>query len=152
MIFLYAFGNALEKELGAGKTFLAFFAGGILSLSLGIFFYNPNALLVGASAAIFTMTAVVMLVKPLKFSFIFFMPLGLVALIYIIYNVVAVETGVEGNVAYISHIIGFAVGIPLGVLWSKNLVKNLLITLGLLILYLFIILIVTPYVLRLLGI
>jgi membrane associated rhomboid family serine protease len=135
-----------------GKTFLAFFAGGILSLSLGIFFYNPNALLVGASAAIFTMTAVVMLVKPLKFSFIFFMPLGLVALIYIIYNVVAVETGVEGNVAYISHIIGFAVGIPLGVLWSKNLVKNLLITLGLLILYLFIILIVTPYVLRLLGI
>jgi membrane associated rhomboid family serine protease len=152
MIFLFAFGNALEKELGVGKTFLAFFAGGILSLSLGIFFYNPNALLVGASAAIFTMTAVVMLVKPLKFSFIFFMPLGLVALIYIIYNVVAVETGVEGNVAYISHIIGFAVGIPLGVLWSKNLVKNLLITLGLLILYLFIILIVTPYVLRLLGI
>ena len=151
MIFLYAFGNALEKEVGAGKSFLAFFTGGILSLLFGIFFYNPNALLVGASAAIFTITAVVMLVKPLKFSFIFFMPLGLVALIYIIYNVLAVQTGSEGNVAYVSHVIGFAVGVPLGVMWSKNLVRNLLITLGLLILYLIIIFAVTPYLLHLLG-
>lgn len=152
MIFLYAFGNALEKEVGTGKTFLAFFLGGILSLLFGVFFYNPNVYLVGASAAIFTLTAVVMLVKPLKFSFIFFMPLGLVAIIYIIYNVVAVQAGVEGNVAYISHVIGFAAGIPLGIAWSKNLVRNLLITLGLLILYLFIIFVLTPYLLQLLGV
>lgn len=151
MIFLFAFGNALEKEVGAGKTFLAFFAGGILALLLGVFFYNPYVLLVGASAAIFTLTAVVMLVKPLKFSFIFFMPLGLVAIIYIIYNVIAVQTGAEGNVAYFSHIIGFSVGIPLGAIWSKNLIRNLLIALGLLILYLFIIFIMTPYLLALLG-
>ena len=151
MIFLYAFGNALEKEVGTEKTFLAFFAGGIISLILGVFFYNPDIYLVGASAAIFTLAAVVMLVKPLKFSFVFFMPLGLVALIYIIYNVVAVQTGAEGNVAYFSHVIGFTVGIPLGIMWSKNLVKNLLITLGLLILYLFIIFILTPYLLSLLG-
>jgi membrane associated rhomboid family serine protease len=110
MIFL--FGNALEKEMGAAKTYLSFFMGGVLALLFGVFFYNPNALLVGASAAIFTLTAVVLLVKPLKFSFIFFMPLGLVALIYIIYNVMAVPTGAEGNVAYISHVLGFAVGIP----------------------------------------
>jgi len=152
MIFLYAFGNALEKEVGTEMTFLAFFAGGIISLLLGVFFYNPNVYLVGASAAIFTLTAVVMLVKPLKFSFIFFMPLGLVALIYVVYNVIAVQTGAEGNVAYFSHVIGFAAGIPLGIIWSKNLFKNLLITLGLLILYLFIILILTPYVLSFLGI
>lgn len=152
MIFLYAFGNALEKEVGAGKTYLAFFTGGVLSLLFGAFFYNPNVYLIGASAAIFTLIAVVLLVKPLKFSFIFFMPLGLVALIYIIYNVVAVQTGLEGNVAYISHVIGFSVGIPLGVMWSKNLVKNLLITLGLLILYLFIIFILTPFLLQLLGV
>jgi len=151
MIFLFAFGNALEKEVGAGKTFLAFFAGGILALLLGVFFYNPQVLLVGASAAIFTLTAVVMLVKPLKFSFIFFMPLGLVAIIYIIYNVITVQTGAEGNVAYFSHIIGFAVGIPLGVMWSKNLIRNLLITLGLLAFYLFIIFVLTPYLLNLLG-
>jgi membrane associated rhomboid family serine protease len=151
MIFLFAFGNALEKEMGAGKTYLSFFGGGVLALIFGVFFYNPNALLVGASAAIFTLTAVVLLVKPLKFSFIFFMPLGLVALIYIIYNVVAIQTGAEGNVAYISHIIGFAVGIPLGVMWSKNLVRNLLITVGLLILYIFIIWVLVPFLLQLFG-
>jgi membrane associated rhomboid family serine protease len=152
MVFLFAFGNALEKEVGAEKTFLAFFAGGILSLLLGVFFYSPGVYLVGASAAIFSLTSVVLLVKPLKFSFIFFMPLGLVALIYIVYNIVAVQTGVEGNVAYISHIIGFAVGIPLGVMWSKNLVKNLFITLGLLVLYVFLIFVLNPYLLGWLGI
>ena len=151
MIFLFAFGNALEKEMGAGKTYLSFFGGGVIALIFGVFFYNPNALLVGASAAIFTLTAVVLLVKPLKFSFIFFMPLGLVALIYIIYNVVAIQTGAEGNVAYISHVIGFAVGIPLGAMWSKNLARNLLITVGLLILYLFIIWVLTPFLLQLFG-
>jgi membrane associated rhomboid family serine protease len=151
MIFLYAFGNALEKEVGTEKTLLAFFAGGIISLLVGVFFYNPDIYLVGASAAIFTLTAAVMLVKPLKFSFIFFMPLGLVASIYIIYNVVAVQTGIEGDVAYFSHVVGFAVGIPFGLVWSKNLAKNLLITLGLLILYLFIIFILAPYLLSLLG-
>src|SRR4030065_63721 len=120
MIFLYAFGNALEKEVGAGKTYLAFFAGGILSFLLGVFFYDPSVFMVGASAAIFTLTAVVMLVKPLKFSFIFLMPLGLVAIIYIIYNVVAVQSGVEGTIAYISHVIGFAIGVPFGISLAKN--------------------------------
>jgi membrane associated rhomboid family serine protease len=68
MIFLFAFGNVLEKEMGACKTYISFFLGGVLALIFGVFFYNPNALLVGASAAIFTLIAVVLLVKPLKFS------------------------------------------------------------------------------------
>lgn len=152
MIFLFVFGNALENEVGAEKTYLAFFLGGIFALVLGIFFYNPDVLLIGDSAAIFTLTAVIMLVKPLKFSFIFFMPLGLVAIIYLVYNVVAVQAGAEGNIAYISHLIGFSVGIPLGMMWSKNLKRNLLITFGLLTLYLFIIFVVAPYLLSLLEI
>jgi membrane associated rhomboid family serine protease len=154
MLFLYAFGNSLENEVGPAKTLLAFFVGGTLSFLLGTAgnFYEPSVYLVGASAAIFTLTAVVLLVKPLKFSFIFLMPLGLVAIIYIIYNVVAVQTGVEGNIAYISHVIGFAIGIPLGIAWSKNLLKNLLITIGLLLLYFFITIILLPYILQLLGI
>ncbi len=151
MIFLYAFGNALEKEVGATKTYAAFFTGGVLSFLLGVFFYDPNVYLIGASAAIFTLTSVVLLVKPLKFSLIFFMPLGLVALIYIMFNIVAVQTGMEGNVAYVSHVIGFAVGIPLGAMWSKNLVRNLLITLGLLVLYFLVVFFLIPYVVSLLG-
>jgi hypothetical protein len=152
MVFLYVFGNTLEKEVGAGKTMLAFFAGGILSLIAGIFYYGPGVFLVGASAAIFTLTAAVMLVKPLKFSFIFFMPLGLVALAYIIYNVIAVYTGVEGNVGYFSHIVGFAVGLPLGAAWTKNLLRNLLIALGLLFLYVLISILLLPLLLQMIGI
>jgi membrane associated rhomboid family serine protease len=151
MIFLYVFGNTLEKEVGTGKTLSAFFVGGILSFLLGIFFYAPSDFLVGASAAIFTLTAVVLLVKPLKFSFIFFMPLGLVVIIYLIYNIFAVQSGVEGNVAYASHLIGFAVGIPMGIAWTKNLTKNLLITVGLLLLYLAIALILILYLTQILG-
>jgi membrane associated rhomboid family serine protease len=151
MIFLYVFGNTLEKEVGTGKTLSAFFVGGILSFLLGIFFYAPSDFLVGASAAIFTLTAVVLLVKPLKFSFIFFMPLGLVVIIYLIYNIFSVQSGVEGNVAYASHLIGFAVGIPMGIAWTKNLTKNLLITVGLLLLYLAIALILILYLTQILG-
>jgi membrane associated rhomboid family serine protease len=150
MIFLYVFGNTLEKEVGASKTFLAFFTGGILAFLLGVFFYAPSTFIVGASGAIFTLTAVVMLVKPLKFSFLFFMPVGLVAVLYFVYNVLAVQFGLEGNVAYVSHIIGFAIGIPFGLLWGKNMLKNILITLVLFIVYLIIILLIIPYVLQLL--
>jgi membrane associated rhomboid family serine protease len=151
MLFLYVFGNTLEKEVGAGKTLAAFFIGGVLSFLLGVFAYAPDVYLVGASAAIFTLTAVVLLVKPLKFSFIFLMPLGFVALIYTIYNVVAICTGVEGNVAYVSHVIGFAIGIPIGAVWTKNLRRNLLVTLGLLVLYVFFASVVAPYILGVIG-
>jgi membrane associated rhomboid family serine protease len=152
MIFLYVFGNTLEKEVGASKTVLAFFVGGVLAFLVGIPFFAPSAFIVGASAAIFTLTAVVMLVKPLKFSFFFLMPVGLVAIIYFVYNVLAVQLGVESNVAYISHLIGFGVGIPLGVKWGKNVLKNMLITIGLFLLYLIIVLLIIPFILESLGI
>lgn len=115
MLFLFVFGNTLESELETKKTFLAFFIGGILTFLIGSFFYEPSTFMIGASSAIFTLTAIVMLVKPLKFSLLFLMPQGLVAIIYFTYNAFAVHFGIEGNVAYISHVIGFAIGIPLGI-------------------------------------
>jgi len=62
------------------------------------------------------------------------MPQGLVAILYFIYNIAAVYFEVQGNVAFISHIIGFAIGIPFGIVWSKDWKRNLLITFGLLVL------------------
>ena len=152
MLFLFVFGNTLEKEVGAPKTLLAFFVGGTISFLLGIFFYAPPTFLVGASAAIFTLTAVVMLVKPLKFSIFFLMPVGLIAIIYLVYNVLAVYFGAEGNIAYISHVIGFAIGVPFGAAWSKNLLRNLLITIGLFIIYLVIAYVLIPYLLQIISV
>ena len=91
--------------------------------------------MLGASAAIFSVASAVMLIAPLTFSIIFLAPVGAVALLYFLYNVAAVYYGISGNVAYISHIIGFALGIPFGISWSKKWKRNLGISIILLLLY-----------------
>ena len=151
MVFLFVFGNTLEKELKSAKTLTAFFIGGSISFLLSTFFYDPTVPMIGASAAIFTLASIVMLVKPLKFSFLFLMPLGLVAIIYFIYNMTAVYFGGQGGVAYISHVIGFIIGIPFGISWSKKWALNLIITIGLLLFYLFLIFILVPSILDILS-
>lgn len=139
MIFLYIFGNTLENELGETWMIIPFFVGGTASFLISTIFYDPATYQIGASAAIFTLTAIIMLVKPLKFSFYFLMPQGLVAIIYFTYNLLAVYYGFQGNISYIGHVIGFTIGIPFGIAASKDWIKNLLITAGLFITYLFII-------------
>ena len=147
MLFLYVFGNTLEEDLGPKKTLGVFFFGGTLSFLLSLFFYDASTPLIGASAAIFTLAAIVMLIKPLKFSILLFMPQGLVAILYFVYNALAVYYGAEGNIAYVAHLIGFAIGIPFGLAWSKNWFKNLLITIALLAVYLLVVVILIPYIL-----
>lgn len=147
MVFLYVFGNTLESISGSRKMLFAFFLGGLLSFPLSIPFFPHDATFVGASAAIFTLTAVVMLMKPLRFSWLLLMPVGLGAILYFLYNAVAVYYDLQSDVAYISHIIGFSVGLPLGISWSANWKRNLLISIGLLIVYVIILHIVTLYVL-----
>lgn len=147
MLFLYVFGNTIEEDLGASKTLGAFFVGGVVSFLLSLLFYDAAIPLIGASAAIFTLASIVMLIKPLKFSILFFMPQGLVAILYFVYNAVAVYYGAEGNVAYIAHIIGFAIGIPFGLAWSKSWLRNLLITIALLAVYLIVVAFLIPIIL-----
>ena len=138
MIFLYIFGNTLENELGETWMIIPFFIGGTSSFLISTLFYDPITYQIGASAAIFTLTAIIMLVKPLKFSFYFLMPQGLVAIIYFTYNLLAVHYGFQGNISYIGHVIGFTIGIPFGIVASKDWIKNLLITAGLFLIYLLI--------------
>jgi membrane associated rhomboid family serine protease len=133
--------------VGATKTLTVFFIGGILSFLLSLLFYNSATPLIGASATIFTLSAIVMLTKPLKLSIII-LPQGLITILYFVYNALAIYAGIEGNVAYIAHIIGFAIGIPFGLAWSKNWLKNLLISIALLIGYSIIVGIVIPAILN----
>lgn len=145
MLFLFVFGNTLEKMIGRNYHLAVFFIGGftafLLPAVLGI--YSPDTGMLGASAAIFTLAACVMLMKPLKFSWLFMAPQGLVAIIYFVYNALIVTDaaafkglGVDPSVAYIAHVIGFTVGIPFGIAWSNHWKKNLVITLGLFAIYL----------------
>ena len=152
MIFLYVFGNTLESVTDSRKMLVAFFVGGILSFSLSLPFFPPDATFVGASAAIFTLTAVVMLLKPLRFSWLLLMPVGLVAVLYFMFNAVAVYYHLQGDVAYVSHIIGFSIGIVFGISWSAQWKRNLLISLGLLATYFVLLYFLTNYVLPSLGV
>ncbi len=152
MIFLYVFGNTLESVTDSRKMLVAFFTGGILSFPLSLPFFPPDATFVGASAAIFTLTAVVMLLKPLRFSWLLLMPVGLVAVLYFMFNAVAVYYHLQGDVAYVSHIIGFSIGMVFGISWSAQWKRNLLISLGLLATYFVLIYFLTNYLLPSLGV
>ena len=148
MIFLYVFGNTLESVTNSkGKLLTTFFVGGILSFPLSIAFFPPDTSFVGASAAIFTLAAVVMLLKPLRFSWLLLMPVGMVAIVYFLYNALAVYFQLQSGVAYVSHIIGFLLGVPFGIAWSPNWKKNLVISLILLAVYFVALYIITQYVL-----
>ena len=59
MFFLYVFGSTLEDVVGAKKTTAAFLFGGFFSFLLSLLFYSWDIPMIGASAAIFTLAAVV---------------------------------------------------------------------------------------------
>ncbi len=141
MIFLYVFGKVVEEQAGAKMTLAAFLVGGVGSLMISSFFYGFDVAMIGASGAIFTLAAAAMLIKPLKSSLFFlFIPLGLIAILYFIFNVFAVALGFGGNVGYVAHVAGFLIGVPLGMAFSKGeWAKNLGITILLLIAFLAII-------------
>jgi len=133
MLFLFVFGSTLEKTLGPRQLVTIFFTGGFASFIIGAAFTPGATGMLGASAAIFALAACVMLVRPLKFSWLFLAPQGLIAVIYFIYNLVIVYEksripGYDPHIAYIAHIIGFLSGIPFGIALSDHWKRNLLIT------------------------
>jgi membrane associated rhomboid family serine protease len=134
VLFLFVFGNTLEKTVGARKLLLIFFTGGLTGFILGVAYLPRATGMLGASAAIFALAGCVMLVRPLKFSGLFLAPQGLIAVIYFVYNVIVVYEksripGYDPQVAYVAHIIGFIVGLPFGIALSDHWKRNLLITL-----------------------
>jgi membrane associated rhomboid family serine protease len=134
MLFLYVFGSGLEDEVGALRTAAVFFTGGVLSFILSIPFY-PGARMVGASAAIFAVMAAVLLVRRPVCSILFLSPIGPLVIVFFIFNLIAIQNGTMGNVAYISHAIGFVIGLFFGAQWNKNWKKSLLFTILLLLGY-----------------
>ncbi|MDW7774822.1 MAG: rhomboid family intramembrane serine protease [Methanosarcinales archaeon] len=134
MVFLFLFGTFLEDEVGAFRTGVAFITGGTITFLLSIPFY-PNSDMVGASAAIFTLMAVVLLVREPCLSGRFLSPIGPLAILFFIFNLVDIQSGTLGNVAYISHAIGFVLGLFMGAGWNKEWKESLVFTLLLLTVY-----------------
>jgi membrane associated rhomboid family serine protease len=96
---------------------------------------------VGASGAISTVIAMVMLYDPWKLSFLlvgFPMPLGVAGLTFVLLNFWMANKPIDNtasmHVAYSVHIIGFALGILFSILlnpdWKKNLLACILLFIG----------------------
>ncbi len=134
MLFLYIFGYILEEDAGSWRFAAVFFTGGILAFILSIPFY-PGEKMLGASAAIFAVMAAVLLIRQPGYSFQFLSPIGPLALLFFIFNIIAIRSGQQENVAYVAHIIGFIIGLFFGARWNKEWVKSLMYTLVLLVVY-----------------
>ena len=72
---------------------------------------------------------------------------GLVAILYFLHNALSVYYQLQSDVAYFSHIIGFTLGLPFGIAWSSQWKRNLLISVGLLVAYFVLLLLITTYLL-----
>ena len=55
LLFLFVFGNTLEKTVGARKLLMIFFTGGFTSFILGVVYLPRGTGMLGASAAIFAL-------------------------------------------------------------------------------------------------
>ena len=65
----------------------------------------------------------------------FLSPIGPLSILFFIFNLVAVNSKEPGNIAYISHAIGFVIGLFFGVAWNDEWKKTLAFTIVLLALY-----------------
>ncbi len=136
---LIFFGHAVEKDLGSGKMLVIFFLGALVGDLFSLFVYPWDALSIGASAGIFALVGVGMLVRPVDLSFYPFIvpvPLIFLGLLYALYNVYGFIFNAEPNVSYIAHFGGLAVGLLFGFHYGgwKRGIKTILITLGIMVL------------------
>jgi membrane associated rhomboid family serine protease len=149
MLALFFFGRALEEDMPNDKFLFIFILGGIVGNLVSMFFYPPSEFFVGASGAIFTVMGVAMVKKP--FEFIFFptmipVPLILVGILYTLYTVLAFFFGGDPNVAYTAHLGGLALGMMYG-FYDVGLKRGFFV-----VLLMFIVLLILPFVLGILGI
>lgn len=117
VLVLVFFGLAVESEIGWKKTALIFFLGAFAGDALSLLVYAPSEIAVGASAGIFALIGVGMLVRPVDLSFyplIVPIPLALLGLGYAIYNAFGFVANIDPQVSYIAHFGGLFVGLVFG--------------------------------------
>ncbi len=113
----FFFGAAVEKELGAARMLAIFFLGAFAGDLLSLLFYAPSEIAVGASAGVFALIGVGMLVKPMDLSFyplIVPIPLVFLGVFYALYNAYAYFFTPDPAISYIAHFGGLAVGLAFG--------------------------------------
>ncbi len=112
------FSAAVESELGGRRTLLLFLAGGIAGDLFSLLFYPFDSISVGASAGVFALVGAGILVRPVDLSlypFVVPVPLALLGMLYIIYNIYGLLFDITSNISYAGHFGGMTVGLLAGV-------------------------------------
>jgi membrane associated rhomboid family serine protease len=134
MLFLYVFGNNVEDRFGRVWFLLFYLLVGVVA-TYGFAFTRPDSVepLVGASGAISGVLGAYLVLFPRArvlslVSFLFFLPLRLPAWIvlgvwFLLQAVYAEGAGVSGGgeVAYLVHVIGFALGVLCAALVAQRM-------------------------------
>jgi len=124
MFILFIFGIPVEEALGVKKFLSLYFISGIgaallfIALSLG----TPEALLIGASGAVFGVVAAYGFLFPRNWIFIFFIPVPAMfavvalAVLEILFGVFTLQPGV----ANFGHLGGIITGVLLMIIWRRK--------------------------------
>ncbi|MCK9191744.1 MAG: rhomboid family intramembrane serine protease [Sphaerochaetaceae bacterium] len=116
MLSLYIFGQALEKRIGTKEFLLFYFSVGILAGIASFAFYyfaGQNAVLLGASGAIYGLLLLFAVFFPFARIYVFgLLPVKAPFLIlgYFLIEVFSQVSGVNGGVAHLTHLSGLAFG------------------------------------------
>ncbi len=120
MVFLYAFGNAVEDRLGKVGYLFFYLAGGVVAgLGHGLIETNP---VLGASGSVSAVTGAYLALFPLSnvtivYWFIRFGEFEIASILLILFQVaqdVLLQVGGVGNTAYLAHLAGYFCGFTLG--------------------------------------
>jgi membrane associated rhomboid family serine protease len=137
MLALLIFGSRVEHIVGPKKMLISFFTGGVIGMLLGRYYYPLGESMIGASGAICTFIAILLLFDPWRWSIILTiipMPLGAAGIFYLLLNIYLsahhnlADNDGASKVAYEMHVIGFFIGIIFGAVWSPHWKKNLLLS------------------------
>jgi membrane associated rhomboid family serine protease len=114
MFVLLIFGLVLEKEIGCKEYLMVFFIGAFFGDLLSSLVYPPGIPSVGASGGIFAIITATMLIKPIPMEGFVPLPLGIIAIGYIIYAIIGLVTNYPPHVSQIAHLGGAIIGMIYG--------------------------------------
>lgn len=128
MVALFLLGWAIEKKVKGWQYILVYFLGGIFGNLAMFFFYSPDTLAVGASAAISALIGLGTFVCPGKlvmFPAVIPIPFVVAGAIYFLSTSSLLFAA--SNIAYPAHLAGLIVGASFGLIWGGNRIKSMII-------------------------
>ena len=112
MLALYFFGPRLEERLGAGNFLALYLGAGVFGAALSAVF-TPQALMVGASAAVYGVVAAFAVVWPFEKVYLWFVlpvPIWALAIFMVVFSLQSSVVGVNDGIAHFAHLGGLIFG------------------------------------------